>query len=396
VAAITAVGLAAGTGSTRRVGASAIFEPVRVGVVGCGAFGLAAAIELAARGHTVVALDRGTVPHPAASSTDVSKTLQRLYAHGEAAYVELAQRAEPVWRRWQERSGDGRFYYPIGHVVVASRWAPGERAYESAALLGLQVHDPVDARRRFPQLAIRDGDVVCFDAWGGYLASARAVAAMVALARAAGVDLREAAPVRAVEETNGGVRLALDGGALLCDRVVVAAGVWIPGLVPGAPIRATRQCMAFFEPDDAGRHRPGPLPVWAFDAPDDDCWYGHPLPDGRVKAADGPLGDSVDPDTHRDASSEFEARARAFVERRMPGLARGRLVGSRSCLYENTPDGHFLIDWAAGSGRVLIAGGGSGHGFKFGGALGPVIADALEEKENPLGRPFRVGRRFAS
>jgi glycine/D-amino acid oxidase-like deaminating enzyme len=368
---------------------------VRVGVVGCGAFGLAAALELVGRGHRVVALDRGTVPHPAASSSDVSKTLQRLYAHSAATYVELAERAEPRWRRWQERTGGEPFYHPIGHVVVAGGWAPGQRGYESAALLGLPVYGTAEARRRFPQLAVHDDEVVCFDAWGGYLASGRAVAAMAALARADGVELRASAPVRAVEETAGGVRVALDGGALVCDRVVVAAGVWIPGLVPGVPIQATRQCMAFFEPEDAALHRPGPLPVWAFDAPDDDGWYGHPLPDGRVKAADGPLGEPVDPDTHRDASPGFEARARAFVGRRMPGLARGRLVGSRSCLYENTPDGHFLIDWAPGSRRVLVAGGGSGHGFKFGGSLGPVIADALEEKENPLGSLFRVGRRFA-
>ena len=368
---------------------------MRVGVVGCGVFGLAAALELSARGHRVVALDRGAVPHPLASSNDVSKTLQRLYAHSAATYVELAERAEPVWRRWQERAEGAPFYHPIGHVVVASRWAPGQRAYESAALLGLPVYGAAEARRRFPQLVVRDGEVVCFDAWGGYLASGRAVAAMAALARADGVELREAAPVRAVEETTGGVRVALDGGALACDRVVVAAGVWIPGLVPGAPIRATRQCMAFFEPADAALHRPGPLPVWAFDAPDDDGWYGHPLPDGRVKAADGPLGEPVDPDTHRDAGPGFEARARAFVGRRMPGLARGRLVASRSCLYENTPDGHFLIDWAPGSRRVLVAGGGSGHGFKFGGALGPLIADALEEKENPLRSLFRAGPRFA-
>jgi sarcosine oxidase len=64
-------------------------------------------------------------------------------------------------------------------------------------------------------------------------------------------------------------------------------------------------------------------------------------------------------------------------------------------IVENTPDGHFLIDWAPGTRRVLVAGGGSGHGFKFGGSLGPVIADALEEKENPLGSLFRAGRRFA-
>ena len=43
---------------------------------------------------------------------------------------------------------------------------------------------------------------------------------------------------------------------------------------------------------------------------------------------------------------------------------------------------------------MLIAGCGCGHGFKFGGSIGPVIADALEDRENPLGDLFRIGTRF--
>ena len=69
-------------------------------------------------------------------------------------------------------------------------------------------------------------------------------------------------------------------------------------------------------------------------------------------------------------------------------------MGGRSCLYAATPDDHFIVDWAPGSSRVLVAGGGSGHGFKFGGGIGPVIADAVEDTHNPLGDRFRIGSRF--
>ena len=67
-------------------------------------------------------------------------------------------------------------------------------------------------------------------------------------------------------------------------------------------------------------------------------------------------------------------------------------VGGRSCLYTNTPDNGFVVDWI--SERILVAGCGSGHGFKFGGSIGPVVADALEDKHNPLGDALRIGRRF--
>src|SRR5204862_5153 len=109
---------------------------------------------------------------------------------------------------------------------------------------------------------------------------------------------------------------------------------------------------------------------------------------GWVKVANALRGRIADPDSDRDGSAAYEAQARAFVRERLPGLAEAPILGSRSCLYDNTPDHDFVVDWAPGSSRVLVAGGGSGHGFKFGGSIGPVIADALEEKENALGAAF--------
>ena len=138
------------------------------------------------------------------------------------------------------------------------------------------------------------------------------------------------------------------------------------------------------------------MPVWAV-YPQEDGWYGHPLwREGWVKAANDLRGPKVGPDAERTATLAFVEAAKEFIARRIPELVGARLVGTRACLYENTPDRHFIVDWAPGSERVLVAGGGSGHGFKFGGAIGAIIADALEEKPNPLGDLFRIGERFTS
>jgi glycine/D-amino acid oxidase-like deaminating enzyme len=153
--------------------------------------------------------------------------------------------------------------------------------------------------------------------------------------------------------------------------------------------------MAFFEPADRALFRPGPMPVWGI-CPEEDGWYGHPLQrEGWVKVANDLRGPTVDPDVDRAATPAFVEAAREFVARRIPALAAAPVAGTRACLYENTPDRDFVVDWAPGSDRILVAGGGSGHGFKFGGSIGPVIADALEDKPNPLGDRFRLGKRFA-
>jgi glycine/D-amino acid oxidase-like deaminating enzyme len=366
---------------------------VRVAVVGGGIFGLASSLELARRGHAVVAFEQGAIPNPLASSTDVSKTIQRLYG-GRAHYVELAERADLGWRAWRRRLDGPDFYHEIGHVFVTRGWDPGHRGYDSAAALGIRPLALAEARARFPQFSIGPDDTVFFDAWGGYLVSAAAVAGMARLAREDGADLRQNCPVRAIDETSSGVQLATDGDTSSFDHVVVAAGVWTSRLVPAVRVAPTRQSMAFFRPARSDIHRPGPMPVFAVDVPGD-AWYGHPLADGRVKVADNALGPPAEPDSDREAGPGFEERARAFVKRWMPGLAAGALVGSRSCMYENTPDGDFVIDHVPRSDRVLVASGGSGHGFKFGAAIGPLVADALEGKANAFGAHFRLGRRFA-
>jgi glycine/D-amino acid oxidase-like deaminating enzyme len=385
---------------------------MKVGIVGGGIFGIAAAIELRARGHDVTVYEQGHVPNERASSTDVSKTIRRFY--GEIpTYVELAERAGRKWQEWHDRLGRA-IYFQIGQLTIESSFEGGKRSYDSVQYFDrrgepTQILTVAQARERFPQFTYRDEDTCVFDPWAGYVASGQAVADLARLARSEGVIIHEDAPVVGVVDEGGSVRLilggredperrgdSLDAASRRFDRVVVAAGVWLNRLLPnlGWSIRPTFQQMAFFEPPIPAHFAPGPMPVWSVNV-QDEGWYGHPLKkEGWLKVANDLLGETVDPDAKRQVTPEFLDQAREFVARRMPELAEGRLVGSRACLYENSPDRHFVVDWVPDSQRVLVAGGGSGHGFKFGGSIGEVIADALEDKPNALGDYFRIGKRF--
>ena len=207
------------------------------------------------------------------------------------------------------------------------------------------------------------------------------------LPRGQGVRLIEQTPVLRLEETAGESRLVLKRGAMTFDRVVVAAGVWVGRLLPevGRHVQVTHQQMVLIEAEAPSRFARGRMPMWSVD-PDGERWYGFPLlREGYLKVSRDSLGEVVDPDMARHGTAAFVAQTRAFLRERIPEMAQGRVVGRRSCLYANTPDTHFVIDWVPGWQRVLVAGGGSGHGFKFGGSIGPVIADALEGKGQPAG-----------
>jgi glycine/D-amino acid oxidase-like deaminating enzyme len=170
------------------------------------------------------------------------------------------------------------------------------------------------------------------------------------------------------------------------DAVIFAAGAWLPSLLPevlGEVIEPTRQEVFFFgtPPGDA-RFGPGQMPAWvAFD----EGIYGLPDLEHRgVKVAFDAHGPRSDPETmDRSVEAPSIERARDLLQRHLPALAGAPLLETRVCQYENTTDGHLLLDQLPGHERVWIAGGGSGHGFKHGPAIGRYMADVIEARRDP-------------
>lgn len=375
---------------------------MNVCIVGAGIFGMAAALELRNRGHDVTLIERGEIPNPEASSTDVSKVIRRTMYPNET-YVELVTRAAAQWRKWHDRTSRS-IYFQNGKLIVARDLESDHEAHagwETLSRMTTEVYELTagQVRERFPQFTVSDEDRLFFDPWAGFLRSGQALADLATLAREAGVTVLENTLVTAVEETGGRARVRTGTGWMAFDRAVVAAGPWVAELLPAMKkrVRITRQQMAFFAPDDPAPFERSRFPVWSILSPGN-LWYGFPyLHEGFVKVAEDSKLDDAEVDVSRDPTPEFLTWAREFVARRIPGLSAAQLVGGRSCLYTNMADmadEAFVIDWAQGYERVLIAGCGCGHGFKFGGAIGPVIADALEDRANPLGDSFRIGNRF--
>src|SRR5256714_12502618 len=87
----------------------------RILVAGAGVFGVTAAIELRKRGHAVVLVDPGPLPHPLAASTDISKAVRLEYGADEP-YTALAEEAIEGWRRWNRDLGT--LYHEEGLLLL--------------------------------------------------------------------------------------------------------------------------------------------------------------------------------------------------------------------------------------------------------------------------------------
>jgi sarcosine oxidase len=365
-------------------------------VVGAGIFGLATAVELARRGHDVALVDRLGGGHPATSSTGRSRGIRIAYDH--PFYVELAQDAIRRWNAIEYASGR-QILHLTGQVDIGS---PDklDRIASTVRLAGGRIDQlgSDDLRRRLPYLKSVRGEQGLFHADAGTVLADEGMAALRAAALAVGVAIFEPERVVAVE-TGERTRVVTDRRHLTAETVVIAAGPWSGGLlaamgidVPLAPAIAQGTFIAAPGLVDW----PG-LGEWGGDSDGLGGVYGHPVPGIGYKLAfsSGQQGWSPD-ETGWPADLEEQARLFQWLDRRMPEFPRTVHLTQRHP-WTMTPDGDFIVDRV---GSVVLACGCSGHAFKFGPALGPLVADVVEGNPPPsllrLDRPALSQRKASA
>jgi glycine/D-amino acid oxidase-like deaminating enzyme len=371
-----------------------------VAVIGAGAFGGWTALHLLRRGAKVTLLDAWGPGHSRSSSGGETRIIRAVYGP-DRIYVQWVARAFELWRE-AEACWNQRLYQPTGVL-----WMCGEDdGYVRSSLplleeAGLPISelDPREARNRFPQIDFEGVEKVYFEAQAGYLFARRACHAVADAVVAEGGEVRLSAATPGPFRGRSLERLELaDGSVLQADLYVFACGPWLGSLFPEAVgerfLRVSRQEVFFFAtpPGDPRFNDDGGFPIW-MDSSGARSFYGIPGNEHRgFKMADDTRGEPFDPTTgERLPSLDGLGRARLYLARRFPALAGAPLVESRVCQYENSPDGHLLFDRHPHAENVWLLGGGSGHGFKLGPALGEYAAKIILENGSPEAA-FRLDR----
>jgi sarcosine oxidase len=351
---------------------------IDVVVVGLGVMGSAAACHLARRGRRVVGIERFRPGHEHGSSHGATRII-RLGYYEHPGYVPLLRRAYALWRELEAAAGR-----PLLQITGIAEIGRPDGKLVAGTLAAARTHDlphavlaATEFMRRFPAFRIPADCVGVVQPDGGVLAAEPAIKAQLDLAQAAGAELRTGETVTAIEPRRGGVEVRTDRGTLEAGSAIIAAGPWVKKLLPdlAAPLRATRQVMAWFEPRDASLFSPGRFSVFMIESAQG-IHYGFPLDDIGVKFAKHYHADeAVDPDAcDRSASPADEALIRPMLAECLPA-ANGRLLQARICLYTMTPDGDFLIDRLPAAPQIVVASPCSGHGFKFAPVIGEILAD---------------------
>ena len=352
-------------------------------VIGAGVFGAWTAYFLRQSGASVALLDAYGPANSRASSGGETRVIRMGYGPDEL-YTSWAMRSLPLWREFAARTGR-EIFRQTGVLWLSNH----DDAYLKSlcsvlAQAGVEREElnAEDIARRWPQLCFHNVTWGVLEPSSGLLMAREAVQKLVKELAANGVEYL---PVAAEAPFGHGKLTQIKAGtgeSISAGMFVFCCGPWLPKILPGLlaeRIFVTRQEVFFLGPRASSEDfRPPRMPVWLHRT-HPGLPYALPDIEGRgFKIAFDLHGERFDPDIGARVVAESSiARLREYLQQHIPVLEHAPIVETRVCQYENTWNGDFLIDRHPEFENVWIAGGGSGHGFKHGPALGEYLSQRI-------------------
>lgn len=343
-------------------------------VLGLGIHGMSTVAALAGRGVRVIGVDRFAPGHSRGSSHGRTRMIRRAYPN--PVWNPLVEKAFDAWEALERASGE-KLLHRTG----------GLYAHEGASQLQgpdcVLVDDRAEMAAVMPSFAVPEGYRAVYDPSAGVLEADRSLIALRRLAEAAGADLRDGERVLGWDTVADGVEVRTDRGVVRANRLVVAGGSWAGTLLPQLSdlVEVWRILTVTVR---AGQPAGIPSALGAFSVDRaEGLVFGIPDADGNGVKLGVDAGEVWDPETPVAPPTPAEADAlRDLLHAYVPALDTAP-VELAACLYTMTEDKRFVIGPLADAPEVIAVSACSGHGFKFGPAIGDAVADLATGIERP-------------
>jgi sarcosine oxidase len=372
-------------------------------VIGVGGMGSAIAAHAAGRNLKVLGLEQFSIPNTRGSSHGATRIL-RLGLHEGPTYVPLVLRAVELWRELGDKIGTPLFH-PIGGTDMGLPTSSVVKGAKGACVkfdIAHEVLDAAETARRFPAIKPKADMVAVYQPGSGFVLPELAISAHANLAMERGAEIHGFERVLGWEPLAGKYEIRTDRATYEAKQIVFSSGAWTGKLLAkkNVSILPERTVLGWFAPKaNLPFFQSDRLPIWIVDLPEIGHFYGFPIHGvpgfklGRLREIPLP---AVDPDLRRrEPDLEDEADMRSFIREIFPD-ADGPVLSMETCFFENTPDRTPIIDRLPGEEGAWIAGGFSGHGFKFSSAIGELMTDLVTGKTVKFDlSPFSLSR-FAS
>jgi sarcosine oxidase len=376
-------------------------------VLGVGSMGAASCYYLASRGYNVLGLEQFDIPHDQGSHAGQSRIIRKAYFE-HRDYVPLLERAYHNWHHLESISGE-QVYFPTGLLYAGkSTDTLIKGVKESAKQYNIKVDSlsTDESTRRFQQFDIPQHYEVLFEPDAGFLTPERCIMLFAEQAIKAGAAIRTKAKVNSWRKEGSEIIVTTDTEMYSCKKLVITAGAWVGKFISGlsTKLKVTRQVIMWTIPQDWSVFAMDKFPCWMIDDESKPgMYYGFPsLPVGKFGA---PIGlklayhhpgivchaDQVNRMFTKEEEEDLIQATKKYLPK---GYADTHVL--KTCLYTNTPDENFIIDFLPGyEQQVTIAAGFSGHGFKFASAVGEIMADLAMNGSTKLPIRFLSAQRFS-
>ena len=370
-------------------------------VLGVGSMGSSTCYFLAQRGFRVLGLEQFDIPHEWGSHLGQSRIIRKAYAE-HPDYVPLLERAYRNWKALEDQT-HSQVYFKTGLVYFGTSTdevMKGVRESANKYHIEVQTLSEGEASRKYPQFKLPAGYERLEEPDAGFVTPERCILLFTEQAIRRGATILTKTKVLDWKRDGSAITVNTSKGEFSCKKLVITAGPWAGKMIPGmsSRLRVTRQVLAWVKPRKWEPFALGRFPCWIVDE-----YYGFPvLPVGSfggpigLKLARHHPGDVSDPDTvdrvptAADEHELVEALNKFFPD----GYAETHVM--KICMYTNSPDGHFILDYLPGYDKdVAIATGFSGHGFKFSSVVGEIMSDLVMNGGTPLPIGFLSARRFS-
>lgn len=374
-------------------------------VVGVGSMGSATCYYLAKSGVNVLGIEQFSIPHEQGSHAGQSRIIRKAYFE-HPDYVPLLERAYNNWKQLESETGT-QLYFPTGLLYAGK--PDGvliQGVKESAKQYNIQVDavSPQEGRNKFPQFQIPADFEILFEPDAGLLTPERCILSFKDQAIKAGATIHTQEQLIGWKEEPGNVTVTTNKNMYTCAKLILTTGAWTANMATmlHKQLTVTRQVVAWANPQQGENFALGNFPCWLIDdAQQPGMYYGFPiLP---AKQFDGPVGlkaayhypgqpadvNQVNRTITKTEETELMESIRQYIPE---GFTEVHV--SKTCLYTNTPDENFIIDLLPNQQNVLVAGGFSGHGFKFAAVVGEVLSELALQGETKLPIGFLSAKRF--
>ena len=346
-------------------------------VIGAGVFGSWSALRLRESGRSVALVEAYGPGNPKASSGAASRVIRMGYG-ADQIYTNWSMRSLTAWTELFARVGRPELFQQKGVLFTARRGHPyGEGTLTAFCnqKVAYQELSTAEVHQLYPAIRFQEDIIGILEPDSGALLANQAVQEVTREASRLGVEMIDGRVIPFAEQGRL-ERVATESGqGIEAREFVFACGPWLPKLFPqavGRRIRVTRQALFYFDNWDID------MPVW-IDFTDPRGGYSIPPVGGKpFKLGLDQHGTPFDPDTgSRMVTGEETEAVRSFLSHRFPSLSDTPIVETEVCQYECTSSGDFLIDRHPAMSNVWLVGGGSGHGFKHGPAVGEYVTHTV-------------------